>query len=397
MRATSTKSSSRLATRRAWIVAVLFAARGVCPAALEAQSIRGQVLEEGTGLPVAGAVVVVLDASGIVRGTTMTAPNGTYITFPPAGTYTMRVERIGYEAVISPEVVALAGETSTLRITVPISAIELQTIDVRRANRCALLPDEGLAIHRVWEEARKALTGATWTGTQQYYRFDAIHFESRLGPRGEMIELPHEEEVRYYGRHPFKSIPSRDLALGGYVQDLPLRRDYYGPDADVLISEDFLDRHCFALRKDAGMAGMIGLVFEPVGESELTDIDGVMWIHQYSSELQFIEFHYKNLSLPVKTGQLGGRVEFARLPSGAWIVRRWYIRTPIIGYERQFVTGAQEPQMVPVLVAIDEGGGEVTAVYVTSRLPGIPSTDSLPVSAPPDSLLIKFDPADLTD
>ena len=377
-------------------MAVLAVCIGV-PASLTAQSVRGQVLEEGTGFPVSGAVVVVLDADGIAHGTTMTAPNGTYVAFPAPGTYTVRVERIGYEAVTSSEISVVAGETATLRITVPISAIELEAIDVSRANRCALLPDEGLEIHRVWEEARKALTGATWTGAQQYYRFDAIHFESRLGPRGEMIELPHEEEVRYFGRHPFKSIPSRDLALGGYVQDLPLRRDYYGPDADVLISEDFLDRHCFALRKDRDRAGLIGLVFEPVGKSELTDIDGVMWIHQYSSELQFIEFRYTNLSLPVKTRQLGGRVEFGRLPSGAWIVRRWYIRTPIIGYERRFVTGAQEPQFVPVLQGIDEGGGEVTAVYLTSRLPWIPSTDSLPVSAPPDSLLIRFTPAEITD
>lgn len=359
---------------------------------LAAQSIRGQVVEEGTGFPVAGAVVVVADDDGVAHATTMTSPNGTYVVFPAPGTYSVRVERIGYEAVISSGVNVTDQETTTLSILVPVSAIELERIDVRQANRCELLPDEGRAIFRVWEEARKALTGAGWTGARQYYRFDAIHFESQLGPLGEMTELPDEEEVRYYGRHPFKSIPSRDLALGGYVQDLPLRRDYYGPDADVLISEDFLDRHCFSLRKDSRRQGLIGLVFEPIGETDITDIEGVMWIHQYSSELQYIEFGYTNLELPVRTRQLGGRVEFARLPSGAWIVRRWYIRTPIIGYERMWVAGTQEPQFMPVLTGVDEGGGEVTAVYLTSRLPGIPSNDTLPVSAPPDSLLVRFTP-----
>ena len=43
-----------------------------------------------------------------------------------------------------------------------------------------------------------------------------------------------------------------------------------------------------------------------------------------------------------------------------------------------------------VLTGIDEGGGQVTAVYLTSRLAGSASTDTLPVRPPPDSLIARY-------
>jgi hypothetical protein len=43
-----------------------------------------------------------------------------------------------------------------------------------------------------------------------------------------------------------------------------------------------------------------------------------------------------------------------------------------------------------VLTGIDEGGGQVTAVFLTSRLAGSASTDTLPVRPPADSLIVRF-------
>jgi hypothetical protein len=39
---------------------------------------------------------------------------------------------------------------------------------------------------------------------------------------------------------------------------------------------------------------------------------------------------------------------------------------------------------------MNEGGGQVTAVYLTSRLAGASSTDTLPVRPPPDSLIVRY-------
>jgi hypothetical protein len=84
-------------------------------------------------------------------------------------------------------------------------------------------------------------------------------------------------------------------------------------------------------------------------------------------------------------------VEFARLPSGAWIVRSWSIRGPVIGTRaRRGLIGGRRLAPERRLVAIDEGGGHVVAVYRTSRLVQLPSTDTLPVRPPPDSLIARF-------
>ena len=70
-----------------------------------------------------------------------------------------------------------------------------------------------------------------------------------------------------------------------------------------------------------------------------------MWLDAESSELRSLDFQYQNLDLEVDTQQLGGTVEFARLPSGAWIVRHWAIRVPVIGAgpPRRSVGGRSQP------------------------------------------------------
>jgi hypothetical protein len=250
--------------------------------------------------------------------------------------------------------------------------------------------EESLAVYRVWEEARKALAAIVWTGQQQYYRFDAVHFQRMLDAKGMPTSLAEYEEVRYFGRHPFRSIPTRDLILGGFVQRIAGSVQYYGPDADVMLSSDFLRRHCFRL-VNTDETELVGLNFEPVDDSRVIDISGTMWLNGESSELRRLDFRYENLDLHVDTKRLGGTVEFARLPSGAWIVQHWAIRAPVIemGPPRTSSGGRVLPRR-RVLTGIDEGGGQVTAVFLTSRLAGSASTDTLPVRPPADSLIVRF-------
>ena len=64
---------------------------------------------------------------------------------------------------------------------------------------------------------QKALAAVVWTGQQPYYRFDAVHFQRSLDPDGTPRTAVDYEEVRYFGRHPFRSVPTQDLLLGGFV------------------------------------------------------------------------------------------------------------------------------------------------------------------------------------
>jgi len=363
----------------------------VAPAPSAAQTVRGTLVEEGDSQPIAGAFVVLEDSTGAAVSTALTGPTGTWVLRAPgAGRYRVRADRIGYEAAFSDTLRLGATETLSRVLHVPVAPIGLSGIDVEGAARCEMLREEGLAIHRVWEEARKALAAIAWTGQQPYFRFDAVHFQRVLDPNGRPISEVEYEEVRYFGRHPFRSIRTRDLMLGGFVQRVDSSLRYYGPDADVLLSTEFLRRHCFRLVEDLD-GSRLGLQFEPLEDARVTDISGTMWLDARTAELARLDFRYENLGLDFETRRLGGHIEFARLPSGAWIVRSWSIRAPVIGPgpPRRSSAGRSLPRGRR-LEAIDEGGGHVIAVYLTSRLVGMSSADTLPVRPPPDSLIARF-------
>lgn len=383
---------SGLLVARALLVTmgVLGSLCGVSPAG--AQTVRGTLVEAGTNRPIPGAFVILEDTTGQVISTTLTGSAGTWLLRAPiAGTYRLRADRIGYASVLSDSLVLRRGESTSHRLSVAVSPIGLTELAVEGADgQCELLAEEGLAVYGVWEEARKALAAIVWTGQQPYYRFDAVHYQRRLDEDGVPAGTVEYEEVRYFGRHPFRSIPTRDLVLGGFVQRVSGSVQYYGPDADVMLSNEFLRRHCFHL-VETDDSDLIGLEFEPVDEARVIDIAGIMWLDPVSSELRRLDFRYEHLDLSVDTRRLGGTVEFTRLPSGAWIVQHWAIRVPIIeqGPPRRSSGGRTLPPR-RLLTGIDEGGGQVTAVFLTSRLLGYASTDTLPVRPPPDSLIVRY-------
>ncbi len=354
------------------------------------QVVSGIVEAAATGSPIPGAFVVLEDASGETRARALSGPGGGFrVGAPGAGTWRLRLERIGYAEAVSPLLRLEAGEVRDYRFRVEARPVRLRDIPVEERARCDLLPAEGVALQEVWDEARKALSATAWTGQQPYFRFDVVMHTRRLDARGRPLGEPLLEEARFYGRHPFRSIPARDLVLGGFVQEPPGHVAYYAPDADVLLSAPFVRRHCFRLERGSdGRAGLLGLQFRALPQSRLPDIEGVMWIDPGSAELRSLEFRYVNLTGPATEERLGGRVEFDRLPSGAWIVRRWWIRTPVL----EWVEGARprEPDRLR-MVAIDEGGGQVVAVWLTARIAGLRPVDTLDVTAPPDSLLVRYE------
>jgi hypothetical protein len=356
------------------------------------QNIRGTLVEAGTYQPIPGSFIVLQDYAGLAVSTTLTGSAGTWLLRAPrAGTYRVRADRIGYASSTSEPFTVAEGKAIMYRLVVAVAPIGLSELAVEAAGgKCEVMREESLAIYRVWEEARKALAAIVWTGQQPYYRFDAVHFQRMLDVKGVPTNAEEYEEVRFFGRHPFRSIPTRDLILGGFVQRIAGSMQYYGPDADVMLSSDFLRRHCFHL-VNTDETELVGLDFEPVNGGRVTDISGTLWLDGESSELRRLDFRYENLDLHVDTKRLGGTVEFARLPSGAWIVQHWAIRVPVIemGPPRTSSGGRVLPRR-RVLTGIDEGGGQVTAVFLTSRLAGSASTDTLPVRPPPDSLIVRF-------
>lgn len=305
-------------------------------APLSAQTVRGRVTDRATQQPVVGAFVVLLDATGDGVRADISGPGGEFQhNAPGPGQYRVRVDRIGVQSVTSAPFQIGAGETVPFAMQVETRTVMLPPIVAETESRCTVRPSGGVPLERVWDEARKALSLAAWTEEQGGLPFTAMTYERTR----ELVSLKIAQEDRRmssgYDRKTFFSAPARELAARGYVRDGgDGYHRYFGVDAPTLLSDEFLDTHCFRIaaapRGRPELAGLIGLQFEPVPGHRLPDVQGTLWLDRATSELRHLEFQYtRHLQpWPVPQERFGGRVEFARLGNGAWIVERWWIRMP---------------------------------------------------------------------
>jgi hypothetical protein len=98
-----------------------------------------------------------------------------------------------------------------------------------------------------------------------------------------------------------------------------------------LLDETFLNTHCFHVERDSSdKPGQVGLAFEPVMGRTVPDIRGTLWLNEQTSQLRSVNVVFTNLPRGVIDERVGGNIEFLQLPSGAWIVQRWQVRTPKI-------------------------------------------------------------------
>jgi hypothetical protein len=255
------------------------------------------------------------------------------------GRYTVRVERIGYQATESEPIELTLDEVSHLRLEVLPAPIALSELSVEGEQVCRLRPEEGLAVSRVWEEVRTALAVQEWTDRRRLVRFRIAYFQNELERDLDTISAERTVQDGLFDRVPFESLPVEALQEDGYIQQTNrLTIEYYGPDAGVLLSDPFLDTHCFRLVEDRREDGLLGLGFEPVERRRVVDIEGVLWVDEASAELRSLEFRYTPNSNR-RRELSGGTVEFDQLPNGAWLVRRWSILMPTRrGYKE---TGAE--------------------------------------------------------
>lgn len=296
-----------------------------------AQTVRGTVVEEGSGEVVPGAIVTLLTPEGEERGATLTDADGAFeMRASRSGRYRLRIERIGYETVRGDAFDLAHGETVTRRTTVPVAAVELSAIRVEVEDPvCEPRPDAAEALGAVWGEARKALQATRLSRTVSR-RFEIVRTERRLDPRTRFVlrEWTVDEQAR--GDSPFGTRPADEIADEGWATVGGERVLYYGPDVDALLGDDFLDRHCFRLVRDRGR---IGLGFEPVNRGTRIEIEGVLWLDPETDALETLEFGYVGLPYERMDDLAKGRVEFGRLPDGRWIVESWRLRAPEIALQ----------------------------------------------------------------
>ena len=317
-------------------------------------TISGTLVGTGTQTPVEGATVSLIDSSGDPVAWRLTNAAGRFgFALIRAGTYTLRTDRIGHASVLSDPFTVEDGEAVVRRLETPVEAIMLAGIEVAGSRRCEVRPGQGEGTETVWEEARKALEATSRTSRLGVYRYVIRRYERDWDAFARQVR---SEESRIESRQlasPFRSLDIDDLVEKGFTDE----GTYYAPDADVLLSDRFLDTHCMSLSEGEDEAeGLLGLSFTPTEDRGVTDISGVLWLNQVDAELQWLDYQYEFLDVP-NSERLGGKILFAGLPDGTWIVREWYIRMPYL----EVVVERGRPDRTR-LVGIKEVGGLVVRV-----------------------------------
>ncbi len=348
---------------RPWLF-LLAAALGL-PAQTAAQTVRGSVVDEGTGEPLVGAFIVLVDGEGQRHEGVLTNTDGRFVLLASRpGTYRLVAELIGYASTESGWLDLAAGSVETYAMEVPVQAVSLAGIAVRSESRCRPQPGSGPGTAELWEEARKALEVTRWGEQEDALNMRIVQYSRELSPNAHSVrEASQQSRTGYFDQSPYVSRPAEELDRLGYIRAVGENEyDYFAPDAGVLLSETFLSNHCFRIVEASGEdEGLVGLGFEPVRGRDVPDIEGTLWLDQGTAELRRLDFRYTELPFRgVTSDEAGGRVEFERLGNGMWIVDRWRLRMPLVALQQQPGWRSAQPKLE--VVALNEIGAEVQRV-----------------------------------
>jgi hypothetical protein len=344
-----------------WLAVALVAFASM-PRVAAGQTITGAVVDATTSAPLPGVLVSLLDLDGERIRATLSDETGRFF-FEPGGfgRYSLRAERIGLQTTTSASFDVVSTNPHFERILMGDRAIEITGLIVdSRVKQCRLDRDEAVQIQRWWREVRTALDVSSVVQSSGMAQFEIDRFQREWDAQLERVIADDTRAEVSISTRPFASAEADFLSEGGFVQgELTGQREYYAPDADVLLSSTFLSEHCFSIASSEGDPKLVGLAFEPTGDRNVADIDGVIWVDSTTAELRAMDFHYTELG-DVPDNEAGGSVWFEYLPSGAWIVRYWYIRMPKFG--QRVRRGGTEL----VLLGYVDVGGQVRPLATSS-------------------------------
>jgi hypothetical protein len=370
---------------------VIAAAIGLAGARAAAQEVRIEVVEASNGKAIVGANVAVLDSAGMLLGGGFSDQGGHVdLPTPPRAPFRVRADKVSFDTWVS---VVLRPAGKPIHVRIGMFPTRIPSVVGRTETACQQLSGPGTRAGDLWAELRKALTANAMTEAQGLVALDVDLYE-RVLDRNLGVMSERTEQRTKVPRRPATGI-SWDQLDSARRGDATSADVYRAPDAATFLSDQFVKSHCFsAIRGYGSENGLTGLEFKPARIGGLPELTGVIWLDPRANTLRYLNFDYVNLPVPLRIARTTGRVDFQQLPSGKWIVPRWYIRMPRTARVRSTDVGS--PTVVrDSLVGYHEVGGTArpagSAPAVAAGSPA-PAQDE-PEQAPSDavhSILIGF-------
>lgn len=356
-------------TRTTRIVATILALAALPwpTSGLAGQALILHVRDAGSGEPLQGVLITGHDGRGETAFQRLTTLAGrAAIPDVEAGSYRVQADLIGYASTTVTVTVEAGGGPTVAELTLAVRAIELEGLTAVGETECVVQPGGDGRLAAVWEEARKALEVALWTESRGVYEFRTRRYSRRVERGTGRVTHDEARNGRAFQSTPFRSRPARNLIEEGFFQGRVAQggpTDYFGPDAAVLLSDLFLDTHCFRLvQGSGGEAELVGLAFEPKRDRRAPEIVGTLWVDPSTWHVSHVDFAYTGFPGHLQVQGAGGVVRFERLPDGTWIVPEWELRMPLFARR-----AAGRPAEVVQLGVVEEG-----ASILSVREPGGP-------------------------
>ena len=329
--------------------------------------LSGLLLTEGSGAPVEGAHIRLVDPGEVVLAEALSDARGAFrLPMPPAGVYRLLVARIGYQSWASDTLhVEWASESRALRLDVPVQPIPLPELAVSAENVCPTTPEERQRAFALYESVLPILSTVSHTADLGALQMRMVR-PSKVYYRGGTYRFSRDTTTVVAPKSLNNASPEH-LVAHGYADVVDTMTTFYAPDGDALAAPGFLATHCLRPVESEDEA-TVGLGFEPKPGREVVDVEGVLWIDTVAGGPRELEFQYTSLRpflrehlepalrlnlqsrhrrvgfSQIQIGdesRFGGVLYFARIARDRWLIREWRIHRPVLGYRGYFEVGSR--------------------------------------------------------
>ncbi|HEX8433188.1 MAG TPA: hypothetical protein VF625_18005, partial [Longimicrobium sp.] len=234
-----------------------------------------------------------------------------------AGTYRLRVERIGYTAPPTPRFTVRDGEAVRQTLSANLSAVVLAEISTGRpACYTAARLREVPALETLWREARKGIETRRAFRYQYAYRYDArtravAHLRLLRDRRMDTDTVIYTDPDTLRARN-------ERVARDGYLSRGRGNFVLTVPDDLELLSDEFLTTHCLEGNPARDEDGAWNLRFRPVRTpDDRVDVAGTLRVDASTFVVRGLTFEY----LRGRRQMGSGSVTYSEVPTPAGRVR----------------------------------------------------------------------------